>query len=129
MRMRIGANYKIASAVAIASTATVYTNSFRIGFADVFGASFLASSASSTPDLKIELEQGDNVPTSEGSSDTNYVVADGVGDIYTNLTSEVTKRKAIVPVPSQYGRFKITGNASNPADTVITINLFLQELA
>lgn len=127
--LRIGANYKVASSLAIASTAVVYTDSFRIGFADVFGASFLATSASSTPDLKIELEQGDNPPTTEGSSDANYVVGDGVGDIYTNLTSEATKRKAIVPVPSAYARYKITGNAGNPSDTVITIINFMQELA
>lgn len=125
--LRKGFNTKVADAVAIASQAVVYTNAFRLQFSDTFGASFLANSASSTPDLKIELEQGDNLPTTEGSSDANYVVGDGVGDIYTNLIAETTKRRAISPVPSMYGRFKITGNAGNVADTVLTIILFMQE--
>lgn len=125
--LRIGANIQVATALAINGTATVYTNSFKIGFADNFGAMFLASSVSSTPNLKIELEQGDAPPTIEGSSDANYVVADGVGDVYASLTAITVKRRGISPVPSMYGRYKITGNTGNPTDTLINIKNFMQD--
>ena len=128
MSIKAGFNSKVANALAIASQAVVYSNSFRMSFGESFGASFLATSASSVPDLKIELEQGDNPPTTEGSSDSNYVVADGVAPLYANLTVETTKRRAISPVPSAYGRYKITGGASNPSDTVIDIINFQQEM-
>lgn len=122
-----GANFKICSSLAVASTATVYSNSFLMRWTENFGIWVLASSVSGTPSLRIQLEESYIAPATEGSSDTNYVVGDGVSDVYSNLNDEIAHIKSLSPVPSQYGRYKITGLASNPADTVITIINFQQE--
>ena len=128
MSYRNGANYKVASALAVASTAVVYSNSFKIKFADVFGLWILATSATSTPNLLIQLEQSYAPPATEGSADANYVIGDGVADIYSALNDEVSHVKSISPIPSEYARFKITGNSGNPSDTVIDIIVNLQEM-
>lgn len=123
-----GANFKICDALAVASTNVVYSNSFLMKFVSEFGIWVQAVSASSTPSIKIELQESYTIPATEGSADANYVVGDGVADVYTNLNDENAHVKSLVPVPAQYGRFKITGSATNPADTVLTIIQFQQEM-
>lgn len=122
-----GANYKVCDSLAVASTATVYSNSFPMRWIEYFGVWLQATSASGTPVLKIQLEESYTVPATEGSSDANYVIGDGVADIYSNLNDEIAHIKTVSPVPQQYGRYKITGLTGNPADTVITVINFQQE--
>jgi hypothetical protein len=122
-----GANYKICSSLAIASTATVYSNSFLMRWVENFGVWILASSVSGAPSLQIQLQESYTSPATEGSADTNYVIGDGVADVYSVLNDELAHVKTLSPVPMQYGRYKIVGLASNPADTVITIVNFQQE--
>jgi|GEM_PF-3576338 len=124
----IGRCLKIFDDVDIKNQNTIYSNSIEIGSNQVFGLAIKATSSSSAPDLKVELEQSFTKPTTEGSSDNNWVVPDGVSDIYTNLTSENLKIKAISPVPMRFMRIKITGNAGNASDTKVTAYLFVQEL-
>lgn len=123
-----GANFKICDAVAVASTAVVYSNSFPMRWVENFGVWIQATSALSTPSIKIELQESYVPPATEGNSDTNYVVGDGVADVYSNLNDENAHIKTLSPVPMQYGRYKITGLSANPADTVVTIVNFQQEL-
>lgn len=113
--------------IAVASTATVYTRSFKLGFGDHFGISYKATSSSGTPDLKIELEQSFQEPATEGSQDDNWVQGENISDIETSLTTETMHHKEIVPVTLPYARIKITGNAANPADTTIAIRISKQE--
>jgi hypothetical protein len=116
-----------ATSIAIASTAVVYTQSFKLAWGEYFGLRYQAISAGGTPDLKIELQQGDVPPTTEGAADAEYVEAENMSDIETNLTTEIVHRKSISPPPSVYARFKITGNAANPADTVFNAKLSISE--
>lgn len=122
-----GANYKVADSLAVASQATVYTNSFLTRWAENFGVWLIATSASSVPKIQIQIEQSYVPPTTEGAADANYVIGDGVADVYSALNDEVSHVKAISPIPMQYSRFKITGLATNPSDTVLTLIAFLQE--
>ena len=111
--------------IAVASQATVYTKAFKIAFGEYFGLAYKAVSATGSPDVKIELELGvnDAPPSTEGAADTNYVEAENAADIETNLTTETWHIKSLSPVASGYARLKITGNASNAADTIVNAKL------
>ncbi len=113
--------------IAIASAAVVYTRSFKLAFGDYFAVSYKATSDSGSPSLKIELQQSWDVPTTEGSTDGNWVESENMADIETDLTTETMHHKALTPATLAYGRFKITGSGTNPADTVINIYVHKQE--
>lgn len=110
------------TAIAVASTATVYTHSFKLSFGRYFSVAYLAAS-SGTPDLKIEWESAFQEPATEGAADTYWSEPENMQDIEANLTTKTIHRKSISPIVDIYGRFKITGNAGNPADT--TLNLWI----
>ncbi len=128
MSLMNGANFKICDSLAVASQGVVYSNSFLMRWVENFGIWVQATSVSSTPALKIELQESYTPPATEGSADLNYVVGDGVADVYTNLADELAHVKSLNPVPMQYGRYKITGLAGNPADTLLTLINFQQEM-
>lgn len=104
--------------ITVASTATVYTKSINISRMIDF---CLRYQLGSSPSMKIEFEQGMEEPTTEGSSDSNWVVPDSASDIETNLTDTVYHLKAISGIlPLPYFRLKITGDGSNGAGATFT---------
>lgn len=116
------------TSIAIAGATTVYTHSFKMmAYGEFFSIAYRAVSSASTPDVTIQLEQSWAVPTTEGSSDTSYVIPSGMSDIITNLTTELWNMKTLSPIPMPYGRFKITGNSGNAADTVVNIKIGSQQ--
>lgn len=114
------------STIAVASTATVYTKHFRLKSCEYFAIMYKATSSDAV-NLKIELEQSYTTPATEGSSDTNYVEPEDVGDIDASITDEVWHIRTLNPDPLPYGRFKITGQAGNHSSTTIAIKVFKQE--
>lgn len=115
--------------IAIASAATVYTKAFKLAFGEYFSLAYKASSATGTPDVKIELEVAikDVLPATEGSADTNYVEPENMADVETSLTTETWHIKSLSPPPCVYARLKITGSGSNPADTILNAHIMKQE--
>jgi len=113
--------------IAVASTATVYTDSFKLKQGMYFGLWLLASSAAGAPDLKIQLEESYTAPATEGSADSNYVIPENMADIQSSLTAETAKVQLISPVPMTYARFKITGQGTNNADTILNMKIFIQD--
>lgn len=112
--------------IAVASTGTIYTVSQKIGYAEFFGLWIKPSSASGTPDLKVELEMSHTTPTTEGSSDANWVEPTSFSDLFASLNNETANIISISPVPMMYMRLKVTGINANPADATFTAKLFLQ---
>jgi hypothetical protein len=124
---RVGDVSTIFSSEAIASTATVYSNSIRVGGANVVGIAYQATSSGGLPDLLIQVEQSYSKPTTEGSSDAKYVIPEDMANVETNLTTETWHVKSLSLVPMKYMRFKVTGNAANPADALLNLEIFVQE--
>lgn len=120
-------NIKVVDDLTVNGTNVYYSKSFEIGFAAHFGLWSQVTSVLGTPNLKIELEHSYVKPTTEGSSDSNYVVPEGYGDIYSSLTSELVKVKSFSPVPMKYARFKITGNSGNQTDSILNLVVFIVE--
>lgn len=114
--------------ITVNATATVYTHSFYIAMADFFAVSYTAASTLGGINLKIELEQSFQPPTTEGSSDTYWAEPTNMADVVAALTVESTiYHQSLAPVPLKYGRFKITGGAGNSTDTVLNMWISRQE--
>lgn len=76
----------------------------------------LKFTSSGTVNVKVELESGLLVPTTEGATDTNY----GVGDTVGIVTATTTQVLVPSPVVSPYLRLKLSGLAGNDASTILT---------
>lgn len=120
-------NTSDANAIPVASTATVYTRAVPLSMGVYFGLKYKAGSVTGSPSVKIEMEQSDRLPATEGAADAHYVVPSGVSDIESNLTTETWNIKTLSPVPMPYMRFKITGSGTNESDTLVNLNLATQE--
>ncbi len=116
------------SPIVVPSTTTVYSNSFKLYYGQAFGIQYKLANGSGTGNIKIQLEQSNVLPAVEGASDANWVIGLGVADIETNLADTLTHVKSLSPIPSKYGRLKLTGLGSNPADASLTSQVFQQEL-
>ena len=115
------------AAIPVAGNVTVYSQSIPTRYGRYFAISCILSSSAGSPDITLQLEQSHTTPTTEGSSDTNYVVPNNMSDIFTSRTAETTFIDSLSPVSAPYMRFKIIGNAANNADTTCTIRLCVQE--
>ena len=120
-------NTSDATDIAIASTAVVYTRAIPLNMGVYFGLKYKAVSATGSPSIKIEMEQSDRLPATEGAADDHYVVPKGVSAIEDDLITEAWKIATLSPVPMPYMRFKVTGSGTNEADTILNLNLSVQE--
>jgi hypothetical protein len=117
--------------IAVDTTAVIYTKAMKLRYAVAFALRIQATSSAGTPDIKVEIEEGVTLPTTEGAADTTwatgYVVPDGMANIYASLADELVHLIQLTPVVAEYIRFKITGNAANPSDTIVTAQLITQQ--
>lgn len=119
----------VCNAVAVASQATIYSNSFKIGH--IKNLTAMAKCATgTTPAVRVQLEVSWKQLTSseEGSSNTNYVVPDAFPDVFSDIVDSTYHAKGVYPPYAIYARYKITGLSGNPSDTTITIYNMIQEL-
>jgi hypothetical protein len=94
------------------ATGSATTNAFRIRQGQVRSLQYQFTSATGTPDVMIEYLVSD-------ASDGTFVEPDNVSDLATSIADENLHFKAFTPVVAGWGKIKITGNAANPADTVV----------
>lgn len=113
--------------IAVASNGTVYTKAFSLRQGLYFGVKAILSSTGS-PSVQVQFQQSDVLPATEGAADADWVIPDGMPDVWANLNDKVNHIKALSPVPMTYGRFKLTGLGANPADTTIDIRVFQQDI-
>lgn len=116
--------------ITVPTTTTVYSRTFKLNYGQAFGIWLQAGNGSGTANMKVQLEQSyiDLTEAQQGSSNANYVIGDGVADLYSNLNDTTAHVKTVSPVPMKFGRLKITGLGTNPADATLTAWLFQQEL-
>lgn len=114
--------------MAVPGEVTYYTRAVNVSKGYAFGIKFKALSATGTPTLKLEIEESDVLPTTEGSADTNFVVPDSASDLISNLNDEVWHVRVFPLVPMTYARLKITGLSGNPADTTLEARAFIQSI-
>jgi len=108
------------SSLAVASTTTAYTYTFRLPINPdaKFSLEYKFTSAGAV-DVNIWLEQSNEEVATEGSADTNYVIPLGTSVIKDAEATETVQIIAFTPVVSKFARIKIVGDGSNAATTVI----------
>lgn len=108
------------TAVAVSEQATAYTDSFPLHKNATYAFEYQFS-GTGTIDCKIELEQGNTAPATEGSSDSNFVVPEDAADFDVSITGTAKHVKAYTPAVTKYARGKITGQGSNGTSTELSV--------
>lgn len=102
-------------AVPSAST-TVYGKSFRLCKNHSYGLIYRFTGTTIT--VKVELEEGNQPPTTEGAADTSWAV----GHILdAAVVASAALAKGVDPVVAKYGRLKLTPSGSNHADVLLVL--------
>ncbi len=102
--------------LAVASTGVVYGKSFIPPKNCTFGLIGKFSSPG-VVNVKIELESGLALPTTEGSADSLWAVGEVVT---TGIVATTAFALSASPVVAPYCRLKLTGVGSNDAGTILT---------
>ena len=113
------------AAIAVGAGATIYTDVVDLAGLDTFALSYKVA-CTGTPSIKIEIEQGITKPTSPNAADTAYAVPETLSEINTALVDENIHHQAIFPVGVKFLRLKITEQTSTVTDSVLTINISVQ---
>lgn len=105
---------------AVGGTNVLYTNSIPMPRNATF-AFVLQFSSAGAVNVKVELEQGDARPATEGAVDAEFTVPVGASDVSAGITNETVNRIAYSPKVSAYCRLKLTGLASGSANDASTV--------
>ena len=114
-----------AATIPVPGEGAVYSKAFELKYF-LSGALIYTFASDGNVNVKIELEQSDGLPATEGSSDANYVVPEGASTIDT-VTDENRHIKVVSPVPTKYARLKLTGLTGNHSSTVLAAKWSSQE--
>jgi hypothetical protein len=114
-----------AVALAVGAGAHIHTQSIDMSNVDTFALRYSVANTG-VPSIKIEMEQSDVLPTTEGADDLGYVVPETVADVVSALADNLVHRTALFPICCRYLRFKITELTTTVADSVLTMNLSVQ---
>lgn len=116
------AAHRAASGIAVASSGTARSNSIYLPRQASFGIELKFSG--SVIDVQVDVEQGNQEPGTEGSSDNNFVVPENSAGSSVGLIGTITDTNVHVinfaPVVSGFLRLKLTGQGLNAADTKLT---------
>jgi len=112
--------------IPIVGEVTVYTKSISLKSGEYFGIMYKATS-DGTVNLSLEVEQSWTRPTTEGSSDAQWVEPSDIADVDAAITDEIWHARTLALVPLPYLRFRIIGLTGNDASTTIQIKVSKQE--
>lgn len=117
-----GQNNTPTGAIAVASTGTAYSNSFPLRRGVTYGWTVKMTS-SGTVTVKVELEQSNVRPVTEGASDVNWVVPDNksASPMFSAISDTNIHNVAYSPNATGFGRLKLTGSGSNDASTKLAV--------
>ena len=103
-------------------TQVLYSHSFDLSMGTDFA--FILKASGDTVNIKVELEQGRILPTTEAAADTtNYAVPNGASEIVAALTDTNLYIKNFSPVAVRYGRLKVTTLGAGSANQALTAYL------
>jgi len=120
-------NSSDSATIAVAGETTVYTKAIDLTkFQNMAVAVKCDSAGDGTVNVKVELEQGIELPDTEGSADTSWAVPE-TAPISLTITDEDQHGDNLSPIPFRYGRLKLTGLTGNAADVSVTAYLSATE--
>lgn len=106
------------ASIAVAAAGTAYSECFPLPEGQPsIGIEYQLTSPGTT-NVKLELQQSNVEPGTEGTADTNFVVPNDALELDDACADEVVHIKAYAPAFTRYARVKFTGLAGNDAGTV-----------
>lgn len=115
-----------ATSIAIASTATAFSQSFPLERNCTYSW-FIQFASPGTIAVTVELEQGFKRPTTEKAVDAvNFCIPDNkltTNRLYASVTDALLHNVAYAPNATPVGRLKFTGTGANDAATTCTLAL------
>lgn len=108
------------SEIAVSEQSTVYSHSFPILSNDPSFAFEYKAYSEGVVAVKLEVEQSNSLPATEGTADSNWCIPDDAPEFNESLQDELIHFKAYPITPTRFARFKITGLALNDASTKLT---------
>ena len=105
--------------LAVASTGVAYTFSYPTEKGASYSFEFQFDSGG-VIDVKVDLEQGNTKPATEGSASTDFVVPNDSAEFDNSCSDKLVHIKAYAPAATSHLRLRFTGQGSNAATTVIT---------
>lgn len=129
----VGGGFMVMDNQAVLSTATAYGYSTYLGFARGVSLGVRVKSSTAAPTIKVDWESSYKKPATEQAADTSFVVPTNVAVPWSALTGVASDAtgvwvwQQIHPPKSEYGRPKITGNATNPTTTTVDLIVHLDE--
>jgi hypothetical protein len=106
--------------IPIPASSVVYTDAISLCDLNDFALSYKVN-CTGTPEVKIELEQSFQVPTSPNAADTYYAVPETLTPIETSLTNKNIHHRQLSPITVEFYRFKITELTGLVSDTTIQL--------
>ncbi len=119
---------KLMQAVAVASTGSVETSAFPLQYVvSIEGVIVKASSVSGTADVKVEYVTSPDGTNYEAYADTQDITSTTLLDKPNN--TEGANPFTMPPLIPSNGwiKFKVTGVAANPADTLVDLTMIVRE--
>jgi hypothetical protein len=105
--------------LAVASTGVAYSRSFPLAKDASYSFEYQLASGGAI-DVKVELQQANVKPATEGALDTNFVVPEDAAAFDANATTNAVHIKAYAPAATGYARLRFTGQGSNASTTKLT---------
>lgn len=105
--------------LAVDETAVVYTETYVCQPRITYGIEYQFTSSGSV-NCKVEVEQGNTAPATEGAADSNFAVPESTIPLAIAVTDELVHIKAYSPVVTRFLRLKITGLTGNHTSTVLS---------
>lgn len=109
--------------IAVAGTANVYSKSHKIAYSSAMCLMYKATIPSGVVDIDLYLEQGPDVPATEGSEGTAVDGWHQVGSKIADITDENWHSVTLSPMVLPYLRIKADGQGSNSADCTLQLRL------
>lgn len=101
-------------------TTAYYSNSFPLRRGMTFGWEIQLSGA--TPNVKVELEQGNQRPNAELAADSAWCIPDNkTTAMFPAISNTNVHQTAYAPNSTGFGRLKITGGTSNGANVMVIV--------
>jgi hypothetical protein len=129
----VGGGFLVMDDVAVASQAEAWSQSLYLGFSRGVSLGVRQKNSTGTPIIQVDWQSSFQKPTTEAASDATFVVPTGLTVPWVSLVGTASDAtgvwlwQGITPPKTEYGRVRVTGLASNGADTTVDFIIHLDE--
>lgn len=110
----------VSTPIAVAGTAVAYTPIYLCKKNVTYSFEY-AFTSDGAVDCKIEIEQGNTPPATEGAASGNMVIPEDAAAFDISIVDKLRHIKAYTPAATCFLRGKVTGQGANAASTALAV--------